>query len=434
MNSESLAKITDAVILKSSDIDISDFSTDTRTIKNGDIYLPLKGENFDGENFIEDALNKGAIGYFTTSGKIFDNAKVILKVENTQEAYLKIASNKRLKVNPKVIGVTGSSGKTTTKEMIASVCSQKFRTQKTQLNHNNEVGFCQTIMGMPNDTEVLILEMGMRGLGQIELLSKYAIPDITVISNVGTAHIGILGSKENIAKAKCEIVKYQKPNGTFIAPDDELIKNTVKFNGTKIFADKFKILEQKIGYTKFEYKNKLWELNLEGEYNVCDAILAIEVGLSLNMDYKDIFEGLKNYQPIEKRWEVLNKNGYIIIKDCYNANPESMKSALKTIFELYPNSVIVLGDMGELGDKSIFYHREIGNFIKSKNYKYKKLITVGNLAKEISEINNNSINFNDNIETADYILKNIEKNSTVFLKASRSMKFEQIAEIIGQQK
>ena len=434
MNLESLAKITDAVILKSSDIEISDFSTDTRTIKSGDIYLPLKGENFDGENFIEDALNKGAVGYFTTSGKILDNAKVILKVENTQEAYLKIASDRRLKINPKVIGVTGSSGKTTTKEMISSVCSQKFRTQKTQLNHNNEIGFCQTIMSMPNDTEVLILEMGMRGLGQIELLSKYAMPDITVISNVGTAHIGILGSKENIAKAKCEIVKYQKENGVFIAPDDDLIKNTVHFNGTKIFTGKFNILEQKIGYTKFEYKNQIWELNLEGEYNVCDAIFAIETGFALNMEYKEIFEGLKQYKPIEKRWEVINKNGYNIIKDCYNANPDSMKSALKTVFELYPNSVIVLGDMGELGENSNLYHREVGEFIKSKNYGYQKLITVGNLAKEISEINSNSVNFDDNIKAAEYILENTQKNSTVFLKASRSMKFEQIAEIIGQEK
>ena len=433
MDLESLAKITDAVILKSSDIQISDFSTDTRTLKSGDTYLPLKGENFDGEKFIEDALNKGAIGYLTTSDKIFNSANFVLKVENTQEAYLKIASFKRLSINPKVIGVTGSSGKTTTKEMIASVCSQKFKTQKTQLNHNNEIGFCQTIMSMPQNTEVLILEMGMRGFGQIELLSKYAIPDITVISNVGTAHIGLLGSRENIAKAKCEIVKYQKENGVFIAPDDDLIKKTVQFSGTKIFTPKFNLLEQKIGYTKFEYKNKIWELNLEGEYNVCDAILAIETGFALKMDYQEIFEGLKKYQPIEKRWEVLTKNGYNIIKDCYNANPESMKSALKTIFDLYPNSVIVLGDMGELGDDSVFYHREIGNFIKSQNYKYKKLITVGNLSKEISNINDNSINFNDNIKAAEYILKNIEKNSTVFLKASRSMKFEQIAEIIGQQ-
>jgi len=152
------------------------------------------------------------------------------------------------------------------------------------------------------------------------------------------------------------------------------------------------------------------------------------------MDYKDINTGLKLYSPIEKRWEISQKNGYKIINDSYNANPESVKSALKTVFQLYPQAVIILGNMGELGKDEKIYHKEVGEFIKTQKANYKKLITIGNLAKEISDINNNSINFETNTQAANYILKEIEKNSTLFLKASRTMKFEEISKMIGSAK
>ena len=200
-----LIKAVNAEVIKPVDLDKDvRISTDTRTIKPGDFYLPLKGANFDGENFITQALAKGASGAFCTGN---DGN---LKVKNTLTAYLELANYRRKKINPIVVAITGSSGKTTTKELTASVLGERFKTFKTPLNHNNEVGLCQTIFEMDDDTEVLILEMGMRGLGEIELLSKYAEPDITIIANVGTAHIGRLGSRENIARAKCEIVKHQR--------------------------------------------------------------------------------------------------------------------------------------------------------------------------------------------------------------------------------
>ena len=218
MKIKELIEATNAKVIKpideNSDVNIS---TDTRTIKNGDFYIPLKGASFDGEKFIQQALDKGAVGAFCTQ----EGGN--LQVDNTLTAYLQLANYRRRKMNFEVVAITGSSGKTTTKELVASVLSEKFKTFKTPLNHNNEIGFCQTIFEAPDDTEVLVLEMGMRGLGEIELLSKYSEPDITIISNVGTAHIGRLGSRENIAKAKCEIVKFQRGN-IFIAHDDELIK------------------------------------------------------------------------------------------------------------------------------------------------------------------------------------------------------------------
>ena len=274
-------------------------STDTRTIKKGDFYLPLKGASFDGEKFIEEAFKKGAIGAFCTSSAIFSEAGIseilhnsglyLLQVQDTLMAYLKLANFRRRNKNFTVVAITGSSGKTTTKELVASTLGAKYKVFKTPLNHNNEIGLCQTIFEAPDDTEVLVLEMGMRGLGEIELLSKYAEPDITIISNVGTAHIGRLGSRENIAKAKCEIVKYQRGK-IFIAHDDELIKKTVEFDGEKIFYSikDVEIIEKSTKYSKFNYKNNLYELNVGGDYNIENALSAIIAGEKLGLTTEEI--------------------------------------------------------------------------------------------------------------------------------------------------
>ncbi len=400
-------------------------STDTRTIQKGDFYLPLKGANFDGEKFISQAIKKGAVGAFCTGNN------GTLKVSDTLETYLKLANWRRKKLNFTVVAITGSSGKTTTKELVSATLSEKYKTFKTPLNHNNEIGFCQTIFEAPDDTEVLVLEMGMRGLGEIELLSKYSEPDITIISNVGTAHIGRLGSRENIAKAKCEIVKYQRGN-VFIAHDDELIKNTVDFGGIKIYYSirDVKILEKSAHYSRFEYKGNIYELNVGGDYNIENALSAINAGESLGMTYSEIKEGLKKYKPIEKRWEAVSAGGYEIVNDSYNANPESMRTFINTITELYNNYTIVLGDMGELGENEIRYHSELGEFISnnSKLDKNTQIISVGNLSKYITDNIKSckTIHFNTTEEAAGYIKNNINKNSKIFLKASRSMKFEKI--------
>ena len=430
MKIRDLIAATNAKVLKDIDenLDVK-ISTDTRTISKGDFYLPLKGASFDGEKFIEQALEKGAVGAFSTG----ENGT--LQVEDTLKAYLELANWRRNKLNFKVVAITGSSGKTTTKELVASALSEKFKTFKTPLNHNNEIGFCQTIFEAPDDTEVLVLEMGMRGLGEIELLSKYSEPDITIISNIGTAHIGRLGSKENIAKAKCEIVKYQRGN-IFIAHDDELIKNTVEFSGKKIFYSikDVKILEKNANYSQFEYKNHTYELNVGGDYNIENALSAINAGLALGMNEDEIKEGLKKYSPIEKRWEGVNASGFEIINDSYNANPESMRAFVDTIFEHYKNYVLILGDMGELGENEIKYHKELGEYINSHKLldKNAKILTIGKLSKEISSqiVNCYSNHFDSIEEIIPYIKENIEKSSTIFLKASRSMGFEKIIELL----
>ncbi len=420
MKIKEIIEATGAKVLQNIDEELDvRISTDTRTIQAGDFYLPLKGTSFDGEKFINQALEKGAVGAFCTE----DNGT--LQVNNTLEAYLQLANYRRNKLNFKVVAITGSSGKTTTKELVASTLGAKYKTFKTPLNHNNEIGFCQTIFETPEDTEFLVLEMGMRGLGEIELLSKYAEPDITIISNVGTAHIGRLGSRENIALAKCEIVKYQRGN-VFIAHNDELIKKTVEFDGEKIYysLNDVKIFEKDVHYSKFEYCDNIYELNVGGDYNIENALSAINCGLKSGMTPNEISHGLKSYKPIEKRWEAVQAGGYEIINDSYNANPESMRAFIDTIYELYKNYVIVLGDMGELGENENQYHKELGEYIQSKGM---NVLTVGELSKNMP----NAQHFDTVEDVVVYIKNNISKDKKIFLKASRSMKFERIIEFLN---
>lgn len=421
------------LVKNTSERDDFKISTDTRKINKGELYLPLKGTSFDGENFLADAVGKGAAGCFITKDFYPENAEVVLRVKDTLSAYLSLARFLRRKYNPKTIAITGSSGKTTTKEIVYSVLSKKFKTHKTFSNHNNEIGFCETLMNMPEDCEVLIVEMGMRGPGEIELLSKFAEPDFAVITNVGTAHLGRLGSLDNIAKAKCEIVKYLKKDGTFIAQNNERIRKFVQFDGEKIYysLNDVEIHERKPSYSKFLYNALKYELNVEGDYNVENSLAAINLGLKLGMSYDEIRSGLASYRPIEKRWEMQNVRGYKIINDSYNANPDSMKAAVSTFLRHYENPVVVLGDMGELGGMEDELHKSVGDYLAGLDYgKGAKYLTVGKLAGEIGEeLENKGLfvkNFENNEQVSNYIIDSIDAGATIFLKASRNMKFEEI--------
>lgn len=434
-NTDEIINATKAKVIKK-ETDLKDLviSTDTRTIEEGQIYLPLKGENFDGEDFITQALEKGAAGYFTTREVVYGAAKIVFQVQNGLRAYLDLAKYYKTKVNPKTIAITGSSGKTTTKEMMYSVMKQSFKTHKTQMNFNNEIGFCKTVLEMSEDTEVLVLEMGMRGFGEIDFLSGYATPDIGLITNVGTAHIGRLGSRENIAKAKCEIAPHIKENGVFIAPDDELIRKNVE-NGIFINMNDVEITERKIGYTAFNYKNYRYELNIEGDYNVQNALGVIEAGKFLGISDELIAKGLREFKPVGNRWNIEEIKGYKVINDSYNANPDSMLAVIKTVLQNYQKPILfVLGNMGELGKDEVLYHQEIGDFLAQNVQDGVSVLTVGNLANEISlkirEKGIESINFENNEDISRYILDNIPVGTTIMLKASHAMKFEEIVDLL----
>ena len=408
------------------------FSTDTRTIKKGDVYIPLKGESFDGENFIETALNSGANGYFTSDkNNFFEKAEFVLLVKDTKIAYLQLANYYKNKINPYTIAVTGSSGKTTVKEMMYSVFKNAGNTVKSILNHNNEVGLCQTLSSLQEDTQYLIVEMGMRGLGEIELLSKYAQPDIGVIVNAGSAHIGRLGSLLNIAKAKYEIAKYLKEDGLLVAHDNELIKQINDYSHKTVYfglEDEELIVKEMTSDTcLFEYKGYEYLLNVGGEHNIQNALSVIESALFAGLKEEVIAKGLAEFSPIEKRWDVKDVGGFKVINDSYNSNPESVKAAIKTFLSFTPNpKTVVLGDMGELGLNEEEYHIETGKFLEQFECDY--VLTVGELAKYIQPQNLKTVHFEDKQKLVEFMKDNLEKGSNILLKASRFMKFEEIIE------
>ena len=431
-----IVRVTGAEVIYSSDIS-EQFSicTDSRVIEPQNIYLPLRGERFDGHSFIDSVVEKGCRGYFVDKNHVYSDYKkadFVLKVDDTLNAYLKIASFGKNKLKPLTIGVTGSSGKTTVKEMVASILSKKAKTHKSLLNHNNEIGLCQTLLSLECDEKFLVVEMGMRGLGEIDLLSKYAKPDIVVINNIGTAHIGRLGSIENIAKAKCEITNYLGNKGLLIACENDFIKKYSKTKNIIFYNQKsYTILDMNENGVIFLYKNKNYKLNVSGEYNVLNAIVAIEVGIACGLDYEMIASGLEEYVPIEKRGSKIElKSGALLINDCYNANPDSMKASLNTFFSTYKDKkkILVLGDMGELGEQEEFYHREIGRFIKNNYVDY--LVTVGLLSKFISEeagiSKSRYFSAGDVDGVVSFLYTILDRNVVVLFKASRSMKLEEI--------
>lgn len=419
-----------------------EISTDTRHLNPGDIYLPLRGENFDGHNFIDAAIRKGAIGYFTQDKhKINTDAEFVLYVKNALVAYLELANYIRNKINPKVVAITGSSGKTTVKEMLSGVLAKNFRTHKSKLNHNNEIGLCQTMFSMPLDTEVVVVEMGMRNLGEIQLLSKYCEPDIAIITNVGSAHVEKLGNLKNIVSAKCEIISHLKADGVLISNDNEKIRQktsqNVQFQGEKHYFSVHDAKNVQISQnsTKFSFDGVDYELMIEGEHNVENALLVIDAAKILGVDTAKIQEGLREFKQIEKRWEITHTKGLTIINDSYNANPESMRAVIKTVCSVYGGGkgpvYLVLGNMAELGKDEIKYHKELGEFLNDLENKGFELLTTGDLARFISvSAKCNSYNFETVQDCAKFIVQHCPEGSTLLLKASRVMQFEKIIEEI----
>ena len=415
-------------------------STDTRTITGEDIYLAICGSVFDGHNFVQNAFNSGSKAAVIDKNHIDLIKKIkgnFLVVDDTLTAYLSIAQFHSQRCKTKIIAVTGSSGKTTTKEFLYSVFNAKYKTQKSIKNHNNEIGLCQTLLSTEPDTKYCIVEMGMRARGEIDLLARYARPEIAVITNVGNAHIGILGSRENIAKAKCEITNYLKKDNLLIAHNEELIKNTLTGDYKKVFYDlsEVKILEKSVNHCKFEYDNFVFEIKDSADFNILNALASIKAAKSENYTYEIIQKGLLEFQNVEFRNEITTlKNGAIVISDCYNANPESAKASIKNICEIYKDKkiVIVFGDMFELGEFEEKYHREVGKLINELNVNY--FISIGKLAKITAEEINNlpKKSFETTEEGAEFLSSVTDKDTLVFLKASRGMKFEKILEIIRE--
>ena len=439
---ELLNAIDGEVIVKGNNINFNKLCIDTRKIEKDNVYLAIKGANFNGNDFAIKALEAGASIVIVDElnfnlNDIKENGNVI-KVKNTREALLNLAKFYREKLGLKVIGVTGSTGKTSTKDLIAALLSAKYKVFKTKGNFNNDIGLPLMILELTSDIDVAVLEMGMSSLGEIELLAKVAKPDIGVITNVGLSHIENLKTQENILKAKMEITTFfGKDNVLIVNAEDELLRN--------ISSDVFKV--KKIGYNH-EYdvyasniilreeeteflahafgEEAVFNLPMAGKHNVLNTMLAIEVSKSLNVSFEDMVRGVENLEATSMRLQVIKKQGLTIINDCYNASPDSMRSSLD-VLSAYKNNrkIAILGDMYELGDESEKSHFEVGKYAKDK---VDTLIVIGKYIKNFKDgfNNDNIIMYNTKEECIKELENIIKLDDVVLVKASRGVKLENV--------
>ncbi|WP_300857034.1 UDP-N-acetylmuramoyl-tripeptide--D-alanyl-D-alanine ligase [uncultured Clostridium sp.] len=439
---EMLNAIDGEVIIKSEDVSFNKLCIDTRKIEKNNVFLAIKGANFNGNDFALKALEAGASIVIIDEVKFnlneIENKGTIVKVKNTREALLNLAKFYRKKLGLKVVGVTGSTGKTSTKDLIAALLSHKYKVFKTKGNFNNDIGLPLMILELTSKDDVAVLEMGMSSLGEIELLADVARPDIAVITNIGLSHIENLKTQENILKAKMEISTFfNKENTLIINAEDKLLKN--------VYSNRFKV--EKIGYNH-EYdvyasniilkeeeteflahafgEEAVFNLPMAGKHNVLNTMLAIEVANCLNVSFEEMIKGLENLEATSMRLQVIKKEGLIIINDCYNASPDSMKSSLDVLSAYKDHrKVAILGDMYELGEESEKAHFEVGEYAKDK---LDILIVIGRYIKNFKDgFNNDNIIMYKTKEECIKELENIVKlNDVVLIKASRGVKLEDV--------
>lgn len=425
------------------------FERDTRAIKDGDIFIGFKGETVDGGIRYKEALENGAKGCIINKCANENLEKIenkfILEVEDTILATQQIAKLKRKKYNIPVVAITGSVGKTSTKDIIASVVSEKYDVLKTQGNMNNHIGLPMTILGLRNHT-AMVVEMGMNHFGEISTLTKIAKPTIAVITNVGTAHIGNLGSRENILKAKLEILEGLSKDGTVVINNDNdllhkwYLENKDNYNIVTYGIENDSMEKaQDINYlessSKYNLKNEgVIEVPVGGEAFVYNSLAAISVGKTLGISMDQIKQGILKFELTKMRLDVQKSSkGYTIINDCYNANYDSMKSALQYLNRTPGNrKIAVLGDMLELGDFSKKLHEGVGNAVVEN--KVDILIAIGQEAKSIAQIaienNVETYEYTDNNSAISKLKEILEPEDAVLVKASNSMNFKEIVSAI----
>lgn len=451
MKVKDIIKVTNGqLIIGNEELECDNFSKDTRTIEKGDIYIGIKGEKFDGNQFWKQALDNGAKAVIIQDVEITEkekySGKTIIKVENTLEALYKIAEYKRSLYDIPVIAITGSVGKTSTKDVIASVVKTKYKTLKTEGNNNNNIGLPFTILKL-RDHEALVLEMGMNHFGEISLLTKIAKPTLAVITNIGTSHIGNLGSRENILKAKLEILEGMKVPKVVINNDNDLLhlwnkKNKTKIeihtfgieNNSEIIAKNIELQEESSTFTATSEQEKIEiKVPVGGTHFIYNALCATEVGKILGISDEQIKEGIEKFELTKKRMDIRKlDNGATLINDSYNASYESMKASLEFLSNhTGTRKIAVLGDMFELGKYAKDLHRKVGEEVSKNNIDI--LICAGENSKYIIE----GAKSNKKIQT--YLLKSkeeileklheiLKQDDVVLVKASNGMKFFEICQ------
>lgn len=402
--------------------------TDTRKIRKGSMFFCLKGDNFNGNEFAEQALNSGA-NYVVIDEEKYKTSPNGILVENVLETLQKLANFHRKQLTIPIISLTGSNGKTTTKELINAVLSKKYLTAATTGNLNNHIGVPLTLLSMTPKTEIGIVEMGANHLKEIAFLCSIAEPDFGLITNFGKAHLEGFGGFEGVVIAKSELYDFLrlKNKTVFINTDDQLqIKQSAGINAIEFNNNVIKFIEAN-PFVKVQFKNTMIESNLLGKYNYNNIAVAVAVGNHFNVAETDIKMAIESYIPTNNRSQIIQKGSNKIIMDAYNANPSSMQAALENFAQLKDeNKVVFLGDMFELGKDSMAEHEKIANLVAS--YHFSKVFLIGKafsatgaknaFVSESYESFKNSTNYS-----------NIN-NATILIKGSRGMALERLLDLL----
>jgi len=418
---------------------------DSREQLEGSLFIPIVGDRFNAHDFIEGAIENGAIATlweekYPVPAHLKDEC-YFYYVEDTLVALQMLAKYYRDNVNPIVIGITGSNGKTTTKDIIASLLETTYKTHKTAGNFNNDIGLPLTILSMPNDTEALVLEMGMNDFNEIDLLTRLASPDYAIITNIGESHIEFLGSKAGIAQAKLEIVNGLKETGSLVIDGDEPLLHALElkqeiiscgFSETNQTSSTITNVEINLDSTVFTVDGQTYHIPLTGAHHAKNATFAIVLAKKLGITEKKIREGLQTIQYSQMRFEkMMDKSGAILINDAYNASPTSVIAAIDVIktMKQYERKIVVLGDVFELGDRAREFHEQIGESITKP---IDVVYTLGHNAKYISDTvkrSNQHIiseHFENETSLIDHLQQYMSENTIILFKASRGMSFEKL--------
>ncbi|WP_139853786.1 UDP-N-acetylmuramoyl-tripeptide--D-alanyl-D-alanine ligase [Aequorivita sinensis] len=416
-------------------LESSGVSTDSRNVPVKSIFFALKGNNFNGNMFAQEALDKGAFKVVIDEKKFHKDTGETILVENVLVTLQQLAYFHRNYLGLHIISLTGSNGKTTSKELINAVLSQKFKTVATKGNLNNHIGVPLTLLSMDSETEIGIVEMGANHLGEIKMLSEIAKPDFGYITNFGKAHLEGFGSLEGVIQGKTELYQFLKDHNKKIfvnANDSKQLENSkeiyrITFGDSN--ADYVIKLLDGSNHLLVEYNGTEIQSNLVGVYNFANVSAAIAIGAYLNVSVNDIKQGIENYVPSNNRSQLMQRGSNTILLDAYNANPTSMMAALENFKQTKgDNKVIFLGDMFELGTDSEAEHQSIVNFLTENNFG-KVFLTGSNFYKA-----KNSASHIKQFKTFDDLKEVIKtqelENATVLIKASRGMALERILDLI----
>ncbi len=443
---EDLFNLNGSVIYNPDDYKSTEFVTiDSRNVRKGAIFVAIKGKRHDGHNFVRQAIENGAGAVIISRRKLndFDDVEIpIVTVPNTIKAYGELAKIKRAKMNYLVIGITGSNGKTTTKEFTAKILSEKFKVHFTEANNNNHIGVPLTILSAKNKDEVLVLELGTNHFGEIEYIANIAQPDISLITNIGTAHTKYLKNKRGVLKEKLSLFEITEKRGgkILLNIDDKLLaKQKSKFsnvitygfsNNAEIKIEKTQKHSEDFPTINFTYGKRKLQIkpNVFGKANLQNVINAVVIALVAGLNNTQIKRAIKNLQPYSGRFEIIRLTRLTIIDDSYNASPESMKSAIESFAE-FPSEkkIAILGDMLELGNDAEKLHSSLSSTIKKA--KLDEVLLLGKNMKTLENIKGANVKHFSNLKS---LLKYIDKNdftgASVLVKASRGMHFEKVIE------